>query len=252
MIVNNHHVRHHLTCYRSQTVSPECCPCGSRTSSAAECSVRAFVLHEQRSWLKISLSSRDTCCRIREIQRRPSAMLRCSAEPTEHLCLTLAPKIPAILWSRDLPRPIAHRQMRQQKDTQSQQCMGLRVGSSDESRHLAGGLTTTMISSPWSISLHGTTAVRVALSGRSCQRYLAKAHRHLAVVHTCLVCMRNTDVKTFGLCHFASLFDFRISQIIQIGSPHVLPHCKSVRSHMPPSNKETCLDYFVVPVSVLV
>ena len=83
-------------------------------------------------------------------------------------------------------------------------------------------------------------------------RYLAKAHRHLAVVHTCLVCMRNTDVQTFGLCHFASLFDFRISQIIQIGSPHVLPHCKSVRGHRPPSNKETCLDYFVVPVSVLV
>ena len=42
-------------------------------------------------------------------------------------------------------------------------------------------------------------------------RHLAKAHRHLAVVHTCLVCVRNTDVETFGLCHFASLFDFRIS-----------------------------------------
>ena len=32
--------------------------------------------------------------------------------------------------------------------------------------HLASVLTATLISSKWSISLHGTTAVRVALSGR--------------------------------------------------------------------------------------
>ena len=42
-------------------------------------------------------------------------------------------------------------------------------------------------------------------------RYLAKAHSHLAVVHTCLVCRRNTDAENSGLCHFASLFDCRIS-----------------------------------------
>ena len=42
-------------------------------------------------------------------------------------------------------------------------------------------------------------------------RYLENAHRHLAVVHTCLVCMRNTDAENSGLCHFASLFDCRIS-----------------------------------------
>ena len=33
-------------------------------------------------------------------------------------------------------------------------------------------------------------------------------------------------------------------QIIQISSPHVLPHCKSVRDHRPPSNKETCFRLF--------
>ena len=44
VMVNNHHARHHLTNYRSQNVSPECHPCGSRSSSAAESSVRAFVL----------------------------------------------------------------------------------------------------------------------------------------------------------------------------------------------------------------
>ena len=68
MMVNNHHVSHHLTNYRSQNVSSECYPCGSRSSSAAESSVRAFVLREQRTWLKISLSPRDVCCRIHEIQ----------------------------------------------------------------------------------------------------------------------------------------------------------------------------------------
>ena len=210
---NNHHVRHHLTNYRSQNVSPECYRCGRRSSPAAESSVRAFVLHEQRSWLKISLSSRDTCCRIHEIQRCPSAMLRCSADPTDRPCLTLAPEIPAILWRRDLSRPIAPRQMRQQKDTQSQQCLGLHVGSSDESRHLAGVLTATLISSPWSISLHGTTAVRVALSGRGCQR--AGSQRSISTLFmftdVWLVCTRNTEVETFRRCHFASLFDFRIS-----------------------------------------
>ena len=146
--------------------------CICRTSSGCRKFRPAFVpsFRRMRPRPKSSLSSRDTCCRIHEIQRRPSAMLRCSADPTDRPCLTLAPEIPAILWRRDLPRPIAPRQMRQQKDTQSQQCMGLHVGSSDESRHLAGVLTATLISSPWSISLHGTTAVRVALSGRSCHR----------------------------------------------------------------------------------
>ena len=42
-------------------------------------------------------------------------------------------------------------------------------------------------------------------------RYLENAHRHLAVVHTCLVCMRSTDAENSGLCHVASLFDCRIS-----------------------------------------
>ena len=191
---------------------PECCPCGSRTSSAAECSVRAFVLHGQRSWLKISLSSRDTCCRIHELQRRTSAMFRCSADPTDRTCLTLAPEIPAIWPCRDLPRPIAHRQMRQQKDTQSQQCMGLRVGSSDESRHLAGVLTATLISSPWSISLHGTTALRVALSGRGCQRAASQRSISTLLMFTDVSSVRGIPKSrpSDGVA-CASLFVFRIS-----------------------------------------
>ena len=56
---------------------------------------------------------------------------------------------------------------------------------------------------------------------------------------------RPSDCATLRRCLISASH-----QIIQIGSPHVLPHCKSVRGLRPPSNKETCLDYFVVPVSV--
>ena len=101
--------------YRSQHVSSACHPCGCRSSSTAESSVRAVVLHEQSSLLKISLSPRDICCHIHEIQTHSSVVFQCFADPTNNPCHTLAPQIPTVLWRRDLSRPIASRQMRQQK-----------------------------------------------------------------------------------------------------------------------------------------
>ena len=64
-------------------------------------------------------------------------------------------------------------------------------------------------------------------------RYLAKAHRHLAVVHLCLVCMRNTMSRpsngvTLRRCLISASY-----RIIQTGPQHDQPHAKSVSGHKP-------------------
>ena len=87
--------------------------------------------------------------------------------------------------------------------------MGLHVGSSDNRRHFAG-VHADLFTVEHLVARHHSGSCRTVWTLMPA-RYLAKAHRHLAVVHTCLVCVRNTDAETFGRCHLTSLFDFHIS-----------------------------------------
>ena len=191
----------------------------------------AFVLHVlQRSWLKISLSSRDICCRVHELQGHSSVKFRCFEDPTGNPCLTLAHKISATWPCRDLCRPIPFRQMRQKKDTQSQQCMFTCrfIQQTSASRWRADSHADLFTVEH---SLHGTTAIaRRLVWTRMPARSFAKVHLHLVDVHRCVVCTRNTEVETFQRCRLSS------HRIIQSGLRQVQCQGKSCNNgHQPPS-----------------
>ena len=132
------------------------------------------------------------------------------------------------------------------KKTHRASSVGLQVGSSNKRRHLAGVLTATLISSPWSISLHGTTAVRVALSGRRCQRAASQRSISTLLMFTDVWSVRGIPKSRLSdgvACRRSSFFASH--RIIQSGLRQVQCQRKSCNNgHQPPSKNNKSVKLF--------
>ena len=138
-------------------------------------------------------------------------MFRCFADSTNNPCLTLAHKISATWPCRDLCRPIPFRQMRQKKDTQSQQCRFTSrfIRQTSASRWRADS-HADLFTVEHLVARHHSGSCRFVWT-RMPARSFAKVHLHLVDVHRCVVCTRTTEVETIRRCRLSSLFVFRIS-----------------------------------------
>ena len=136
-------------------------------------------------------------------------MLRCSADPTNNPCLTLAHKISVIWPCRDLCRPIPFRQVRQKKHRASSVRVYKSVHPTKSASRWRADSHADLITVEHLVVLHHSGSCRLVWT-RMPARSFSKVHLHFVDVHRCVVCTRNTEVETFRRCRVSSLFVFRI------------------------------------------